>query len=35
MRERERKRLEPAVTTTDTAKTSDPTKSNASLDPIH
>ena len=35
MRERERKRLEPAVTTNDTAKTSDPTKSNASLDPVH
>ncbi len=35
MRERERKRLEPAVTTNDTAKTNDPTKSNASLDPVH
>jgi hypothetical protein len=35
MRERERKRLEPAATTNDTAKTSDPTKSNASLDPVH
>jgi hypothetical protein len=35
MRERERKRLEPAVTTNDTAKTSDPAKSNASLDPVH
>jgi hypothetical protein len=35
MKERERKRLEPAVTTNDTAKTSDPTKSNASLDPVH
>ena len=35
MKERERKRLEPAVTTNDTAKTNDPTKSNASLDPVH
>ena len=35
MRERERKRLEPAATTNDTAKTTDPTKSNASLDPVH
>jgi hypothetical protein len=35
MKERERKRLEPAVTTNDATKTNDPTKSNASLDPIH
>jgi hypothetical protein len=35
MKERERKRLEPAVTTIDTAKANDPAKSNASLDPVH
>jgi hypothetical protein len=36
MKERERKRLEPAAATTnDAAKTSDPAKSNASLDPVH
>ena len=35
MKERERKRLEPAVTTNDATKTNDQTKSNASLDPIH
>ncbi|SHL51483.1 hypothetical protein SAMN05444159_6081 [Bradyrhizobium lablabi] len=37
MKERERKRLEPAAptTTNDAAKTSDPAKSNASLDPLH
>jgi hypothetical protein len=37
MKERERKRLEPAApaTTSDAAKGSDPAKSNASLDPVH
>jgi hypothetical protein len=37
MKERERKRLEPAApaTANDAAKTSDPAKSNASLDPVH
>jgi hypothetical protein len=37
MKERERKRLEPAAPTTanDATKTNDPAKSNASLDPVH
>jgi hypothetical protein len=37
MKERERKRLEPAAATTtnDAVKTNDPAKSNASLDPVH
>jgi hypothetical protein len=37
MKERERKRLEPVApaATNDAAKTSDPAKSNASLDPLH
>jgi hypothetical protein len=35
MRERERKRLEPAVARDDAAKKDDAVKSNASLDPVH